>query len=120
MANLQINGIDNKFYSQIKELAASENRSISQQILYLIKEYLAKQKSIKKTKTPVQVLLELSGSWIDSKDPEDIFKDIKKSRANSKKLSKGLKLENWTKSLKGAYSLLSKMKVSGEEDGHGH
>ncbi|MBS1257790.1 MAG: hypothetical protein MAG551_00837 [Candidatus Scalindua arabica] len=89
MANLQIKGIDNKFYSQIRELAASENRSISQQILYLIKEYLTKQKSIRKAKTPAQVLLELSGSWIDSKDPEEIVKDIKKGRANSKKLSKG-------------------------------
>lgn len=89
MANLQIKGIDDKFYSQIRKLAASENRSISQQILYLIKEYLTKQKSIRKAKTPAQVLLELSGSWIDSKDTEEIVNNIKKSRTNSNKLSKG-------------------------------
>jgi len=89
MANLQIKGIDNNFYSQIKELAASENRSISQQILYLTKEYMAKRKSIRKAKTPAQVLLELSGSWIDSRDPEEIVRGIKKGRVNSKKLSKG-------------------------------
>lgn len=89
MANLQIKGIDDKFYSRIKKLAAAENRSISQQILYLTKEYLSKEKSISKTKTSAQVLLELSGSWIDTKSADDIIKDIKTNRTNSRKLSKG-------------------------------
>ncbi len=89
MANLQIKGIEDNFYSQIKELAASENRSISQQIIYLIKEYLTKEKYIKKTKAPAQVLLELSGSWLDSRDEDDIISDIKTHRKNSHKLSNG-------------------------------
>ncbi len=29
-------------------------------------------------KAPAQTLLELSGSWIDTKKPDDIIKDIKK------------------------------------------
>ena len=40
MANLQIKGIADDLYKKIKELAASENRAVSQQILFLIKEYL--------------------------------------------------------------------------------
>ncbi|MCH7732221.1 MAG: hypothetical protein IIB44_06860 [Candidatus Marinimicrobia bacterium] len=89
MANLQIKGIDDKFYSQIKEMATSENRSVSQQVLFLIKEYLTKENQIKNLKTPAQTLLELSGSWIDSKKADEIIKDLKKSRSNSRKLSRG-------------------------------
>ena len=89
MANLQIKGIEDKFYSQIKEMAASENRSVSQQVLYLIKEYLTKAKQIKQLKTPAQTLLELSGSWIDTKKSDEIIEELKKNRNNSRKLSKG-------------------------------
>jgi hypothetical protein len=62
MANLQIKGVDENLYAQIKKLAAAENRSVSQQILYLAREYLVKKKTFQASKTPAQVLLELSGS----------------------------------------------------------
>ncbi|MDY6823639.1 MAG: hypothetical protein SWH68_07580 [Thermodesulfobacteriota bacterium] len=89
MANLQIKGIQDEFYQQIKALADSENRSVSQQVLYVLKGYLAREKSIKKTRTPAQVLLSLSGSWSDTRDAEEIIREIKASRVNSKKLSEG-------------------------------
>ena len=89
MAILQIKGIEDKFYAEIKALADSENRFISQQVLYIIREYLAKEKSIKRTITPAQVLWELSGSWADSKEAEAIISDLKANRRNSKKLSEG-------------------------------
>ena len=44
MANLQIKGIDDTLYSQLKALAASENRSVSQEVLFLVKSYLANRK----------------------------------------------------------------------------
>jgi hypothetical protein len=90
MANLQINGIDEHLYAQIKKLASAENRSVSQQILYLAKEYLAKKKTAQASRTPAQVLLELSGSWEDGRTPEKIIREIKQARRNSKKLRKGL------------------------------
>lgn len=89
MANLQIKGIEESFYTEIKALAASENRSVSQEVLYLLKDYTCKRKSDKKNKTPAQVLLELSGSWVDSKSEEELMQEIKKSRVNSKKLLEG-------------------------------
>jgi hypothetical protein len=46
MANLLIKDVDDGLYAQIKSLAASENRSISQQVLFLIKEHLNKKKHI--------------------------------------------------------------------------
>ena len=89
MSNLQIKGIDEDLYAQIKEMANEENRSLSQQILYLAKEYLAKRKKIRTAKPPAQVLLELSGSWADDRKAEEIIKELKKSRRNSQKLVKG-------------------------------
>jgi hypothetical protein len=89
MANLQIKGIQDALYAEIKDIASSENRSVSQQILFLVKEYLARRKGVHSLKTPAQVLLELSGSWEDERSIEQIIDEIKVSRKNSKKLVEG-------------------------------
>ena len=90
MANLQIKGMDDDLYAQLKSLAASENRSISQQILFLLKLYLAKRHQLRETQTPAHVLLELSGSWEDDRPAEQIVKDLKAARKSSRKLRRGL------------------------------
>ena len=89
MANLQIKNIQDELYKEIKKLAAAENRSVSQQVLFLVKEYLAKRKQLTATKSPAQVLLELSGSWEDDKNAKQIVKEIKSARKSSRKLEKG-------------------------------
>ncbi|RLB30213.1 MAG: hypothetical protein DRG87_05645 [Deltaproteobacteria bacterium] len=89
MANLQIKGIQDALYAEIKDMASAENRSVSQQILFLVKEYLARRKGVQALKTPSQVLLELSGSWEDEKGIEQIIDEIKVARKNSKKLVEG-------------------------------
>ena len=89
MANLQIKNIQDELYEEIKKLASAENRSVSQQVLFLVKEYLAKRKHLIAAKSPAQVLLELSGSWEDDKNAEQIVKEIKSARKSSRKLEKG-------------------------------
>jgi hypothetical protein len=89
MSNLQIKGIDDVLYSQIKALAASENRSVSQQILHLVRRYIANKKQFQEAKMPAQVLLELSGSWEDSRSADEIVADIKKERKNSSRFKAG-------------------------------
>jgi hypothetical protein len=89
MSNLQIKGIDDALYTQIKALAASENRSVSQQILYLVRRYIANKKQFQEAKMPAQVLLELSGSWEDSQSAEEIVADIKSHRKNSTRFKAG-------------------------------
>jgi hypothetical protein len=89
MANLQIKGIDDSLYSQIKKLASDENRSVSQEILHVAKEYLAKKKVVS-SKTAAEVLIELAGSWSDERSAKEIIRDIRKSRRNSLRLKKGL------------------------------
>ncbi len=89
MANLQIKGIQDELYAEIKKLAAAENRSVSQQILFLVKQYLARKKHLNTLKTPAEVLLELSGSWEDDKKAQQIIAEIKEARRNSRKLAEG-------------------------------
>ncbi|MBW1701976.1 MAG: hypothetical protein JRJ69_09910 [Deltaproteobacteria bacterium] len=89
MANLQIKGIQDEFYAEIKNMASAENRSVSQQILFLVREYLSKKTYYQTAKTPAQVLLELSGSWEDDRDAGQIINEIKAARKNSKKLIQG-------------------------------
>ena len=89
MANLQIKGVQDDLYEEIKKVAEAENRSVSQQVLFLIRDYLARQKALKRLSSPAQVLLELSGSWEDERAPGEIVADIKAGRKNSKKLRKG-------------------------------
>jgi hypothetical protein len=83
MTTLQLEGIDSNFYDQIRQIAESENRSVSQQIVHVVKEYLAKEKQIRKTRSPADVLLELAGSWQDSRDADEIISEIRSSRSNS-------------------------------------
>ena len=52
MANLQVKGIDDTFYEDLKRLSATENRSITQQVLVILREYLAKRDAIAKEKMP--------------------------------------------------------------------
>ena len=47
MANLQIKGIEDDLYHAIKKMAAAENRSVSQQILFLVKSYMAKKGTLR-------------------------------------------------------------------------
>lgn len=85
MATLEIKDIDDDFYEQIKALANTENRSIGQQVLYIMREYFAKEKFIKEIQTPAEILLDLAGSWDDDRDADKISLEIKTNRHNSGK-----------------------------------
>jgi predicted CopG family antitoxin len=89
MANLQIKGIEDELYQELKKMAAEENRSVSQQALFLVKEYLARKKHMRVIKSPAQILLELAGSWEDDRDSKKITAQIKKARKNSRRLKEG-------------------------------
>jgi hypothetical protein len=89
MANLQIKGIQEELYAEIKHLAAAEHRSVAQQILFLVKDYLAKKEHLSGAKTPAQVLLELAGAWADARDADQIIAEIKAARKRSTKLAEG-------------------------------
>jgi hypothetical protein len=90
MSNLQIKGIDERLYKELKQLAADENRSVSQQMLFLIRSCLAQRRQTRRATNAARTLLSLAGSWEDSRPAEEIIADIKKMRRSSTRLSDGL------------------------------
>jgi len=90
MSNLQIKGVDERLYQELKQLAADENRSVSQQVLFLIRSSLAQRNRSEQGETAAQALLALAGSWEDSRSSEAIIEEIKSERRSSSKLSEGL------------------------------
>lgn len=89
MSNLQIKGIEEGLYRELKRLAAEENRSVSQQLLFLIRRSLAERRRVKREDSAADVLLSMAGSWEDSRPAERILDDIRESRRSSKKFSDG-------------------------------
>jgi predicted CopG family antitoxin len=90
MANLQIKGIKDDLYAQLGKVAVAENRSISQQVLFLIKRDLARRKSTQCISTPAETLLELSGSWEGKESASELITGIRAARKNSAKLEQGI------------------------------
>ena len=88
MANLQVRAIDNGLYKALGKRAEMDNRSISQEVVMIIKEYLKKPASSGRSAT--DAFLELAGTWEDSRSADEIIKSIRKSRtAKSKRFKVG-------------------------------
>ena len=90
MANLQIKGIDDQLYARIKELAAAENRSVSQQILFLAKRYMAQKRQESLGKTAAQTLIDLAGSLDDERSAEVIISELKAARKKRQRRAEGM------------------------------
>lgn len=90
MANLQVKGIDDDFYEDLKRLAAAENRSVSQQVMAILRNYLARGPAAEKAMTPADVLLSLAGAWEDARGAEEIASELRAARRRSTKLAQGL------------------------------
>jgi hypothetical protein len=68
VANLKIEGIDDKLHKEMKKIAGEKKRLV--------------RKQRRGTKSPGQVLLDLSGSWKDDRKPEEIIPEIKEAGRN--------------------------------------
>ena len=80
MANLQIKGIDDDLYAQIKAVAVADNRSVSQEVLHLTREYLARRQGATLGVTAGRALLLLAGSWGDDRTAEEIVAELRAAR----------------------------------------
>ena len=84
MAILQIKGIDDALYARLKLMAAADNRSISQEVLHLVKEYMARQEALPGASTSARALLALAGSWEDDRGADQITADVRAARRNAR------------------------------------
>lgn len=78
MTNLQVKSIDDDLYESLGRRAAMENRSISQEVVSILKAYLSMPSSLNKKVN--QQFLDLCGSWQGDESAESMVEDIRKSR----------------------------------------
>jgi len=78
MATLQVKGIDENLYRALGARAKQDNRSISQQVVKLIQDSLARSGNSAEEAT--RAFLALCGSWEDNRSARKIAATIRKSR----------------------------------------
>jgi plasmid stability protein len=86
MATLQVRDIDERIYKELKDRAKSKHRSLSQEVVHIIEEYLSQPASNYKKQS--ELLLELSGSWEGPETANEIISTIRKSRKSSNRFRK--------------------------------
>ncbi|MBP7866762.1 MAG: hypothetical protein KA419_12525 [Acidobacteria bacterium] len=86
MANLQIKNIDEELYAKIRKLAEREHRSISQEILFLVRERLARTGASDR-ETTAERLVRLAGSWEDDRSAEEIVESLRLARNRTRRVS---------------------------------
>jgi len=77
MATLQVRSIDDQLYEALGRKAARDNRSISQEVIAILKEHLSQPTQ---HKSATESFMELCGTWKDEKSAKEISQDIRKSR----------------------------------------
>lgn len=81
MANLNIRNIDDNLYELLRNLASYQKRSISEEVVYILKNYLSSPKSPKRfEQNSTEEFLKLADSWEDDRTAEEIISDIRQNR----------------------------------------
>ncbi len=78
MATLQVKGMDDALYRALAARAAQDNRSISQQVVAMIRDLLASPRCSARDAT--EAFLELCGGWADERPAEEIAQGIRAGR----------------------------------------
>ncbi|MCA1755280.1 MAG: antitoxin [Spirochaeta sp.] len=85
MAILQVRDIDDALYEQLKRVAQQHRRSVSQEVMYVLEEYLAAPDRPRTNAT--EEFLKLSGSWLDDRPAQDIARTLRQERRNSSRFT---------------------------------
>jgi hypothetical protein len=88
MANLQVKEINPHIYANLKDQARKDNRSVSQEVVSIIKEFLSRKQK-RSGSRGAEVLLQLAGAWEDKRGAAAIVKDLKKARRNTRQRAFG-------------------------------
>ncbi len=83
MAILQVRDVDDHLYTALKSAAKEEKRSISQEVIVILRKYLANPSHCQIN--PTRDFLSLSGSWTDDRPAGTIIADIREQRKNSRR-----------------------------------
>lgn len=78
MATLQVKGMDDRLYQALSARAAQDHRSISQEVVMIIEEFLSRPGN--SPRENMDAFLQLVGSWEDDRSAEEIVEDIRNNR----------------------------------------
>ena len=79
MAVLQVRSMDDELYGALGRRAAQENRSISQEVIEMVKRYLAAPRLV--LAGADEAALSLAGSWDDPRSAAEIAANLRKARS---------------------------------------
>jgi hypothetical protein len=88
MATLQVKGMDDRLYEALGALASTDRRSVSQEVVSMIEDFLARRRPAGQEATAA--FLELAGTWEDRRSAARIASDIRRARrtgARSRRLA---------------------------------
>jgi plasmid stability protein len=88
MATVELTNIDEQMYAALVARATQEHRSVGQEAEMLLRESLATPSRSPRKAT--EAVLEVAGSWQDSRTAEEIIADIRASRCSGGDRSTGL------------------------------
>ena len=78
MAILQVRSMDDELYKALGRRASMESRSISQEVISIIKKYLSAPDTL--SASPDDQAFQLAGSWSDTRSAADIVDTIRHDR----------------------------------------
>jgi hypothetical protein len=87
MATLQVKGMDDALYEALGARAVADNRSISQEVVMMIRHYLSCTAASPEEAT--SQFLSLCGSWEDERSAAAIAHSIRAARRSSKRFGRG-------------------------------
>lgn len=88
MATLQVKGMDDHLYARLKEEAAGDRRSVSQEVVMIIESYLARSPEANRRAT--MKVLKLAGAWKDKRSAKQIVADIRRARRSGRRFKGAL------------------------------
>ncbi len=83
MATLQVRSIDDQLYEALGKRATMENRSISQEVIAILKEYLSSP--VRHHEVATTAFLQLNKDWEDDRPAKEIVDDIRTARKSSRR-----------------------------------
>ena len=83
MAVLQVRSIDDQLYATLARRAALDHRSISQEVISILKKHLSTPEP--RFADTTNSFLEMCGCWEDSREAEDIVVEIRADRQSARR-----------------------------------
>jgi plasmid stability protein len=85
MASLQVRDLDDRLYEQLKRLSRQHRRSISQEVIHIIEQYVSNPDAEYENRT--DEFLKLAGAWEDSRSAADLVADTRRARTSNRRFN---------------------------------